>query len=158
MIQSDDEPGRRLRNSPWRPASATRWAETLLIWSLVALGGAGLWLSAADPIFGGQDLMPAALTLFAFFVLFGVAATLLIWRWPALWKRWFQTVPSEGAWQLKAASTVLHLAFWVLAVFAIIGLVAFRWSPVTVGVAGGCLALGRLAVDICLHPWLGKKE
>jgi hypothetical protein len=129
-----------------------------LIWSLVALGGAGLWLSAADPIFGGPDLLPAAFTLLGFFAVFGAAATLLIWRWPTVWKRWFQAIPSEESWQLELASRVSHLAFWILAIGVVIGLVALRWSAMAAGAVGGCLVLGHLALDDCFHHWLSKRQ
>jgi hypothetical protein len=94
MIQSVEQQGHAVSRRPSKPGGANQWRDTILIWSAVALGGM--------PIFGGPELLPAGLTLFAFFVAFGAAATLLIWLWPAVWKRWFHSIPSKGSWRPSA--------------------------------------------------------
>ncbi len=140
-----------------RSASAIRWAETFLIWSLVALGGLGLWVSSADPIFGGSEQAEIALALFASFMALGVAATVLIWCWPSVWKRWFQEVPPEGDSRLEAANVATALVFWILAVSAIVGMIASQWHPIAIGVVGGLLMFTRLAIELALHHRLGKR-
>jgi hypothetical protein len=150
MAPSDDS-GRR---HPQR-AGIGRWGQTLIVWGAVALGGVGLWVSAWDPLFGGPGMVPASLTMLAFWVAAGVVATVLIWCWPAAWKRLFHRLPTEGDWRLDAAQTVLHLLFWVLAILTVIGMVAWGWGPVAAGAVAGCLVLARLALDVALHHWLG---
>jgi hypothetical protein len=139
-------------------ASAVRWGETLLIWSLVALGGLGLWVSSADPIFGGLEAGTVALTLFTFFVALGAAATILIWCWPGVWKRWFQEVPPEGNSRLEAAKTATAIVFWILAIAAVVGMIASQWTPVAMGVLGGVLLLARLMIELALHHRLGNSS
>jgi hypothetical protein len=138
-------------------SSAIRWGETFLIWSLVALGGLGLWASSADPIFGGPEGETVALTLFASFVALGVAATILIWCWPGVWKRWFQEVPPEGGSRLEAAKMATAIGFWVLAVAAIVGMIASQWTPVAMGLLGGVLLFARLVIELALHHRLGRR-
>lgn len=138
-------------------AGAIRWGETFLIWSLVALGGLGLWVSTADPIFGGPEQAAVALTLFASFVPLGVVATVLIWCWPSVWKRWFQEVPPEGDSRLEGTNIVTALVFWILTVSAIVGMIASQWHPVAIGVVGGLLMFTRLAIELALHHRLGKR-
>ena len=155
MTLSDDELQRQVSDGQGAPSSATQWRDTIFIWIVVAVGGGGLWLSTADPIFGGPDLAPAALMMFAFFATMGVAATLMIWCWPAVWHRWFHLIPAEGNWRLEAAKMVSHGAIWIGAIVVVACMVTWKWRPVTVGAVAGCLMLGRLALDIGLQHWLG---
>jgi hypothetical protein len=140
-----------------KSGSAVRWGETFLIWSLVALGGLGLWVSSADPIFGGPEAGTVALTAFAFFVVFGVVATILIWCWPGVWKRWLQEVPPEGDSRLEAAKMVAATVFWILTLAAVVGMIASQWTPVAMGVLIGVLSLARLAIELALHHLLGRR-
>ena len=139
------------------PANAVRWGETIAIWLLVALGGLGLWVSAADPIFGGPEADTVAFTFFAAFVTLGAVATILIWYWPGIWKRWFQEVPPEGDSRLEAAKMVTAAVFWVVAIAAVVGMVSSHWHPVAMGAVGGALALARLVIELSLHHRLGTR-
>src|SRR5690242_7411539 len=95
------------------PSRKLQWGDTLLIWFLVALGGLGLWIVAADPLFGGPEASVFALTMFAFVAGMGVVATILIWALPAVWDRWFHQVPPEGGGRLDAAKLVMGLVFGI---------------------------------------------
>jgi hypothetical protein len=135
-----------------------RWVETVVLWTLIGLGAVGLWFSAADPIFGGPEVASAALTMLAFFVGVGVVATLLIWFWPATWKRWLHRLPTEGNWRLEIAQTATHLAFWALAIVVVWWMVVTQCRPVTAGAVAGCLMICRLVLDIAIHHWLGRHQ
>ncbi len=134
-----------------------QWVDTLLVWIFIALGGAGLWISVADPIFGGPEVGLAALTMFGFFAAAGAVATFLIWCSPGVWKQWFHRAPAKLDWRLEALQTVAHAVFWVLALTLVVGIATLGWSPMAAGAAGGCLVVGRLVFDLGLHCWLGRK-
>jgi hypothetical protein len=157
MTHFGDEHERQAGGASGTPGTASRWGETFLIWFVVAVGGCGLWLSSADPLFGGgADGVLVALTVFAFFVALGVAATVAIWWLPAFWDRWFYRLPPDGGGWLDAAKMLVALLFWVLAVVAVVHMVAAHWHPVAIGTAAGGFVLLRLVVEIWLHHRQGK--
>jgi hypothetical protein len=135
-----------------------RWVETLVLWFQIGLGTIRLWLSATDPILGGPEVASAALTMLAFFVGVGVVATLLIWFWPAAWKRWLQRLPTNGNWRLELAQTAVQLAFWAFAIAVVWWMVVNECRPVTAGAVAGCLMICRLVLDIAMHHWLGRHQ
>jgi hypothetical protein len=157
MAQAGDEQEHPKDEGRGTSANAVRWGETLAIWSVVALGGLGLWASAADPVFGGFEADTIAFTLFAAFVTLGAVATILVWCWPGVWKRWFQEVPPEGDSRLEAAKMVTAAVFWVVAIATVLGMISSQWHPVAMGAVGGVLALARLATELFLHHRLGKR-
>jgi hypothetical protein len=157
MTRSSDEQERREGSRFRVPTRRVQCGETLLIWVLVGLGGVGLWIEAADPLFGVPEAPVFALTLFAFIAGMGTAATLLIWCWPAVWERWFHQVPSEGGNRLEAARMITGLTFGILTVAAVVGMIAFQWHPITIGAIGGALLCSRLIVELWLHHKFGTR-
>jgi hypothetical protein len=156
MVQREEHE-RQAGARPGARTTATKWGETFFIWIFVALGGVGLWVSAADPIFGGgADGVLVALTIFGFFVALGIAVTAAIWLWPAAWKQWSHRVPPDGGGRLDAAKMLVGLVSLVLALLFVIYSVSPQWHPVAIGLAAGGIALVRLAVEIWLHHRLGK--
>lgn len=157
MTQASNERERQEDSRFRAPVRRVQWGETFLIWGLVGLGGAGLWVAAADPLFGVPEASVFALTMFAFIVGMGTVATILIWYWPAFWERWFHQVPAEGGNRLEAARMLTGLLFGILTVAAVVGLVAFQWHPITIGAIGGILLCSRLFVELWLHHQFGTK-
>jgi hypothetical protein len=127
---------------------------TIALWILILLGGAGLWLSAADPIFGGPEAATISLTLFAFFVGFGLVGTLAIWSLPArrilAWIFPPDALPDESR-SITPAHVFGRLAFWALALVFVFYSVKNHWPPVTVGLAIGGLVILRLLGEVLLN-------
>jgi hypothetical protein len=140
-----------------RSGPGVRWVETLIVWGLVAIGGVGLWASAAGSLFGGPEADQAALTLFAFFVALGLAATVTIWCFPGVWHRWMHRMPPDDGGRLDAGKMVFDILFWVLGLGTIVGMVAAGWHAVAVSAAIGTLLVGRLFADLWLHHRLGRR-
>jgi hypothetical protein len=132
--------------------------ETVALWVLIGLGGIGLWFSTLDPIFGGPEMAPAALTMLAFFTAIGFVGTLLIWCWPAAWDRWFHRMPPGENARLEAATTVIHLAYLGAGVLMVCWIVNARLGPIAAGSVAGSLAVLCLLTDIVLHHWLGRRR
>jgi hypothetical protein len=156
-MQSQNEREDHPQSSIRIPSRKEQWGETLLIGVLVALGGIGLWIGVADPLFGGPEAAVFARTLFAFIAGMGLVATLLIWFWPAVWDRWFHQVPPEGGNRLDVAQLITSMVFGLLILAMLAAMVAFQWGPVTLGIIGGALLCSRLFLEIGLHHRLGKR-
>jgi hypothetical protein len=138
--------------------NSNRWVETVVLWVLICLAGIGLWLSAADPLFGGPEIARAALTIFAFFTGIGVVATLFIWCWPAFWNRWFHRMPAGENTRLGAATAISHLAYLGAGVLMVCWIGNAGVGPVAAGSVAGSLAVLCLLTDIVLHHWLGQRR
>jgi hypothetical protein len=153
MSKTEDKHDRGQSGKP----GSNRWVETAVLWGLIGLGGVGLWLSTADPIFGGADMASAAVTMFAFFIALGVAATLLIWCWPSFWQRWVKQVPPGENVRLEIGLACSHVSYLAAGIFMVCWIVKTGMGPVPAGAFAGSLMVLCLVTDLCLHHWLGRR-